>query len=573
MSDQRSEAAASLLVRGGTLIDGTGTQRRRADVRIGGGVITEVGPELRPDGEPQLDASGAFVTPGFIEGHTHFDPTLYWDPGCDTMPQHGVTTVLFGNCSLSLAPVRDSDRRLVSNTFGVIEEIPEQIFSEHIPWDWESYPEYVSSMRSRRFGVNVAGFVGLSMLRLFVIGDEAWERPSTEAERDSLSRLLDRALEAGASGLSSSYYDFAADGRLVPSGMADEVELGQLLSVTGVRRGHFEVLTAMLDPALSEKQLEMCAQLCRAADVAMTFNGFSDRDRDPSFSENYIALARRLQAQGHRIYPTMSPHPSDFMANFQGGMGFLTVPAWNELLQAGSEAEQGRMLADPTWRVRAAADWDRVPKATFPHHALDRVHIESVEREDLEPLVGQTFGSWAEGHGGHPSDALADWLEMNHLHPGLTYTVGNSKLDRVAALLRDPATIVSASDAGAHCITHCNAGDTTLLLTQYVRDRGDITLEEAVSEITSRLADVYGLGDVGQVEAGRRGDLAVFDLDELTWAKPEAVFDFPGYAKRYRRPPGGFRATVVNGTPSQIEGQSTGSLPGTWLSGKSPAKI
>jgi len=305
----------------------------------------------------------------------------------------------------------------------------------------------------------------------------------------------------------------------------------------------------------------------------MTFNGFSDRDRDPSFSEEYLALSCRLQAEGLRIYPTISPHPSEFMANFQGGMGFITVPAWNELLQAGTEAVQTHLLSDPAWRERARADWDRVPKTTFPHHALDRVYIETVDRPDLEVLVGKRFGEWARGHGGHPSDALADWMEMNKLHPGLTYTVGNSDHVRVASLLGNPATVVSASDAGAHCISHCNSGDSTLLLTSYVRDGGDLSLEQAVAEITGRLADVYGFGDIGRLQVGKRADLTVFELDALSWGAPEAANDFPDGSKRYRRPAGGYRATAVNGVLTQVDGKMTENLPGQWLPGKSPSKV
>jgi N-acyl-D-aspartate/D-glutamate deacylase len=536
-------------------------------------VVVEIGPELRDEGEAELDAGGAFVTPGFIDGHTHFDPCLFWDPGCDPMPQHGVTTVLFGNCSLSLAPVRAPDRALVSETFGVIEEIPDLVFSDYIPWDWESYPEYVASMRSRGFGVNVAGLVGLSMLRLFVLGEEAWDRASTEREREQLAGLVDEALRAGAAGLSTSYYDRGADGRLVPSALADDAELAALISVTGSHRGHFEVLSAMLDHPVSKDQLERCARMCGAADVAMTFNGFIDWDKDHSINDDYLALARRLQGEALRVYPTISPHPSEFMANWQGGMGFLVVPAWNELLQAGSEAAQSRMLSDPGWRSRAAADWDRVPKTTFPHHDLDRVRIETVRRAELEVFVGQSFGQWASNHGGHPSDALADWLEMNDLHPGLAYTTGNSNYERVGRLLGDPATVVSASDAGAHCVSHCNSGDTTLLLTRYVRDRGDLTLEQAVAEMTARPADVYGFADIGRLQVGKRADLTVFELDALTWGRPQAADDFPGNAQRYRRPAGGYRATAVNGVLTQVDGKPTNALPGEWLSGKSPAKV
>jgi N-acyl-D-aspartate/D-glutamate deacylase len=568
-----SQSKGDLLIRGGMLIDGTGRERRRADVRARDGFIVEVGSDLRPDGEEQIDAAGAFVTPGFIDGHTHFDPSLFWDPACDPMPQHGVTTVVFGNCSLSLAPVRAGDRASVSETFGVIEEIPALGFSDYVPWDWESYPEYVASMRSHSFGVNVAGFVGLSMLRLFVIGEDAWERASTDSERHRMAEVLDEAMRAGAAGLSTSYHDRGADGRLVPSAMADTAELAALIAVTGAHRAHFEMLSAMLDPPVSTQQLEQCAQLCAQSDVTLTFNGFFDWDSKPSVSDDYLALARRLQADGIRIYPTVSPHPQEFMANFQGGMGFQGVPAWNELLHAGSEETQRQMLSDPAWRARAAADWDGVRRTTFPHHRLDRVRIDTVARPELEVFVGGSLGEWVRTRDGHPSDALADWLELNDLHPGLNYTTGNSDHERVGSLLRDPATLISASDAGAHCLSHCNSGDTTLLLTRYVRERHDLSLEQAVAEMTSRLADVYGLGDLGRVEVGKRADLTVFELDALTWDMPEAVDDFPGNATRYRRPAGGYRATVVNGVVTQTDGKATAATPGGWLAAKSPSTV
>ncbi|WP_202951088.1 amidohydrolase family protein [Rhodococcus triatomae] len=535
--------------------------------------MTEIGSNLAHDGEEVVDATGAVVTPGFIDGHTHYDPSLFWDPSCDPMPQHGVTTVLFGNCSLSLAPVRQSHRAALSETFAVIEEIPELGFSDHIPWDWESYPEYVTSMSSRGFGVNVAGLVGLSALRLFVIGEEAWERPSTQEETQQMAALLDDALRAGASGFSTSYFDRGADGRLVPSAMADDAELAALLAVTGAHRGHFEVLSQMMDHPVSIDQLERCARLCGTADVAMTWNGFIDWDKDPSIIDGYLDLAHRLQAEGLRAYPTISPHPQEFMANWQGGMGFISVPAWNDLLQAPDEATQSRMLADPAWRDRAASDWDRIPKTTFPHHDLDRVRIETVERPELEQYVGDSLGSWAKSHGGHPSNALADWLQLNDLHPGLAYTTGNANPERIGSFLNDPATVVSASDAGAHIISHCNTGDTTLLLTRYVRDRGDLSLEKAIAEITSRPADLYGFDDIGRLEVGKRGDLTVFELDALNFGRPEAVFDFPGEAKRYRRPAGGYRATAVNGVLTQVDGKLTDSLPGQWLPGKNPRQI
>jgi len=561
----------NVIVRGGTLVDGTGGPSRRADVRVRAGKITEIGPGLKPDGETEIDATGAVVAPGFIDGHTHFDPSLFWDQACDPMPQHGVTTVLFGNCSLSLAPVRAAHRKQVSDTFGLIEEFPEVAFTDHVPWDWESYPDYVQSMSRRGFGVNVAGLVGLSMLRLYVLGEEAWERPSTEDERRQVVRLLEEALIAGAAGFSASFHDRGADGRHVPSAMVDDEELSALIAALGRRRGHFETIPAEVNKGRGKAMegLEQQARWCAAAGVTLTWNAFFDLQSDPTLSEDYLAFARRLQKQGLPALPTVSPRPVDFMVNWGGGMTFWALPAWNEFVQAKPAAKQ-QMLADPAWRARAARDWDSTDEGIFPHRKLDSLIISQVEAPELERFAGKPFSVWAREHGGHPSDALADWVAKNDLHPELAFTVGNHDPARLGKLLVDPATLVSASDAGAHVQGHCTSGDTTLLLTRYVRDLGLFTLEQAIAELTGRQADVYGFGDRGRVQVGKAGDLVVFDLDDLNWGDPEPVRDFPGGGLRYRRPPGGYRATVANGIVTQLGGKSTGSLPGAWLPGKQP---
>src|SRR5436309_164956 len=224
---------ADLLVQGGTVVDGTGRESFVADVRVRDGVITEVGPDLAADGEAIVDAVGAFVAPGFIDCHTHYDPSVWWDPLVDPMPQHGVTTVVTGNCSLSLTPVHAADRVAASDVFGFIEDIPVDAFATGIPWTWESYAEWRDALADHGTAVNVAALVGHSNLRVFVMGDDAWHRAATAEERARLASVLADSLAAGALGLSTSFIDQDRHGQPVPSRAADEEELRALVDALG----------------------------------------------------------------------------------------------------------------------------------------------------------------------------------------------------------------------------------------------------------------------------------------------------------------------------------------------------
>ena len=554
-----------LLVVGGEVLDGTGADPVAVDVRVRQGVIVEIGSALRPDGEAVLDATGATVAPGFLDTHTHADPMLYADPGCDPMPQHGVTTILIGNCSLSLAPVRPSEHSAVGETFGFIEDFPAVVFDETVPWSWSTYSEYTADLAGRRFGVNVAGLVGHSMLRLYVVGPEAWDRASTAGERAALAAALDDALCSGAAGLSWSYFDRGTDGRPVPSSQADDLELDELVAVLTRHRAHFEMIPPPASvPGAALARLEACARICAAHGVTMSWNGFVDRPFDRAQCDAQLALARRFQADGASIVPQISPRPIEVTVNLDQTMSLMYLPAWNEFVRADG-AEKRARLDDPVWRARAASEWDAQAQFMFPHRRLDLVRITRVTDAVLDRYVGASLQSWVDDHGGHPSDAFADWIVANDYDPGLLYVAGNDDIARVGRLCADPATVVSASDAGAHVRMFCAAGDSTLLLTRHVRERGDLTLAAAVRELTSRNADVFGFAGRGRIAPGAAGDLVVFALDELDWAEPVLLHDGPAGTPRLRRPPGGYRATVVAGVPVQLDGEATGAWPGRWL--------
>ena len=559
---------SGLLIRGGNVVDGTGAPARREDLRIADGLITEIGPGLTIGSDERvLDAGGATVAPGFIDSHTHFDPTLFWDPTCDPMPQHGVTTVLIGNCSLSLAPLHPEQREGLSAVFAYVEDMPPSVFAEAVPWTWTTFPEYLDALRALPCAVNVATQVGHTPLRMFVMGEEAWDRAATPEERRTMAAVLDEALVAGALGLSTSWFDEDAHKRPTPSVLADDDELGELFDVL-VDRGAF--LEFIPDVKTSEWRDDVArvARLTGPRGLVSTFNGiFCDNDRPERILEILDHIGE-LQAGGVQLYPQVSPRGVDVRVNWYGGMSFYGMATtWHRVVQ-GNDDEKRAMLTYPEWRRSARAEWDTTKRTMFPHRFPERVRLVEVRDPTLEPWVGRTLAELVAERSGHPSDVLADWLLENDLEPGVVgVDVTNADVEGVAAMLQHPAAIISNSDAGAHLQMMCASGDTTLLLTRHVRERGDFTLEDAVWQLTGRLASIFGMPDRGVLRSGAIADVTVFALDDLHWDKEEFVTDLPAGGPRFRRPAGGYRYTIAGGEVTQERDTLTGTRPGQLVTG------
>ncbi len=550
-----------LLVRGGKVVDGTGSAPVVGDVRVRGGRIVEVGPGLTPDGEKVLDATGAFVTSGFIDVHTHFDPSLWWDPGCDPMPVHGITTIVTGNCSLSLAPLRAEHREDLSGAFSFIEDMPEEAFRVGIPWSWETWAEYRDATNATGLAVNAAALVGHSLLRLYVMGDEAWERPASPAERAEIANLLGDCLANGGVGLSTSFADVDARGRPVPSRLADDDELMALTEVLGaMNRPVLEFVPSVRDHAEKMEHIERVHRVGSPHGVRGCWTQIvSGGER----TEELLAQARRTQAEGPGVFPQYSPRPLDISINLDRTIAFSFIPAWHKLVAADRMAKR-EMLADDWWREKARTHWDRAKMSFIPtrENSRHRIRLTEVSDEHRE-WEGRGFDELVAARGGHPSDVLADWYLEHDLDAGVTVKgMSNDDPDAAAELLADPTVIVGGSDAGAHLTMFCGVGDITLLLTRHVRDRGDLGLPEAIRRVTSESAAFFGIDDRGRIAPGFAGDLVVFDLDELTYPAEEMVADVPGGGRRMRRAAGGYRATCVEGVVTQFDGEPTGARPG-----------
>lgn len=551
-----------LLVRGGHVIDGTGAAPVRADVLGVDGRIAEIGTGLDAGGARVLDADGAYVAPGFIDTHTHLDPSLFWDRGCDPMPQHGVTTVLIGNCSLGLVPVRPDGIDELSTLFCYIEDMPRDTFAIGIPWTWERYPEYRDALGDGGLAVHAAVLLGHSAVRLYVMGADAWERAATDEERDAIAAILDDAVGAGAFGFSTSFFDADARSRPVPSRLADDAELDALLAVLGRRgRGFVEFIPDTLTPD-GVAEMARFVRMCGSHGVVSTTNVLVHNESRPGYADQMLQAFRDLRARGCALWPQVSPRTIDFRINWETSMVFMHLSEWHRIPNAPDDAARATLLRDPRWRAAARAQWDGNDRGMFPTRHPRRIRFVEVTDPALEPWLGRTLADLVDARGGHPSDVLADWVLENDLRPGVLVTgVANSDVDEVARLLVQPDTLVASSDAGAHVQMMCAAGDTTLYLTRHVRDRGDLPVEQAVHELTAKQADVFGFGDRGRVAPGLAADLTVFALDELHWDEDVFVDDLPGGSRRLRRPPGGYRYTIANGEVTQEGGTLTGATP------------
>ena len=553
-----------VIIRGGTVVDGTGAPAFEADVRVRDGVIAEVGPALTPDGEFEVDARGAHVIPGIIDNHTHLDGAMWWDDGLDPLPASGNTSMVFGNCGNSIAPLAGDQRDEIVDLLCFLEDLPVEAFHQLIPWTWERWPEYVDALRSRPTTVHAGGYVGHLALRTYVMGEAGWERAATPQEIDRMCEILDEGLAVGALGLSLNIFDKDRRLRLVPGYFATDDELSALFRVVARHRpATVQTITRFNDREHDISDGERLGRLLKAAGVRGYWPGMPMNVRDADHRPVVWDAHHRMQADGADLWPVIGFKPLAPFFSFERSIVFQRVPAWNEWVN-GPADDKLRLLADPAWRDRARSDWDNRTRSSLSR--VDRPHemILSHSETGAGPL-GISLADFAEQRGLHVSDAMAEWVLANgvgSLMVGLPETLDEADIVRA---IREPRTLPNINDSGAHQQLFAAAGEHVYLLSHYVRDTGQLTIEEGVHALTGRAAEFFGLHDRGVVAPGKVADLAVFALDEIELGEEERRWDVPHGTWRLVRRPAGFRATIVAGTPTWLDGAPTDARPGTVL--------
>jgi N-acyl-D-aspartate/D-glutamate deacylase len=523
----------------------------------------EIAAGLEPDGETIVDAAGAYVAPGFIESHSHFDGAMWWDPGCDPLPAYGTTTAIIGNCGLTVAPLSAATRPSMVELFCFIEDLPLAAFERAIPWTWEDWPEYRAAVDANPASVNVGAFVGHQALRTFVMGAEAWERPASPGERAQIASVLDRALTAGGLGFSTTFMDTDRHNREVPSRRADDAEFAAVIDVLARHPGStFQFVPRFMQPEHWERDLERVAALCGARGVRGNYPGLRAAAQYRDEFAYRLPVTEALRARGVDFWAAFSAAPSYVNLHFERSIMWHGVLSWHEMVN-GPAADKERLLADPEWRARARAEWDACTYNLAPIRSPERLLLAGSQR-DL-PIEAPSLGDLATATRRHPSDALAEWLLTHGL--ASTLRTAPQELDDAAnlALLRDPHTVAAISDAGAHIQMFNGAGNATWMLAHFVRDTGQCGVEEIVHAVTGKLAEHFGLVDRGTLAVGQAGDLTVFALDEIDLRPDERVDDVPGGSWRYTRAPAGYRATAVSGVLTFDGGAATEARPGRFL--------
>jgi N-acyl-D-aspartate/D-glutamate deacylase len=564
-----------MLIKNGTVVDGTGAPAFAADVRIANGEITEVGPDLAEQGERVFDATGCYVTPGFIESHTHYDASMWWQPDLDPLPGYGATTMIMGNCGFSMAPLHESKeaRDEVMGIFSFFEDIPIEPFKQFVSWDWNTWSEYRASFEKRiEVPLNYASFVGHIPLRLAAMGVEAWERAATPEEIAKMCDLLDDALAAGALGLSDNMHDHDGDNRPVPSMLAEDDEFLALFDVMD-RYPHtcYQIIVDTFMRMNGPANLNRLEKLLAGRKIRVQIaGGIPTLDFQAQIREPMEKSIESMRAAGIDVWPGVAHVSPTSTLSLVKSLIFAQSNdyVWHEVVLAETHEEKRRLLADPDWRARARESWDT---QAWDHSPLKNPQeLLLIDSENGTGPINITLQQFAEERGLHRSDAMADWILEN----GTLSTVHMAPFPKdealTIALMRDPKTVGNISDAGAHLQMLCGGGENALLLTQYVRDEKSMALEEAVHVMTGKLAEHFFLQDRGVIAPGKRADVVVFNLEEVQRQQMEKAWDMPdgkgGTTWRFTRKPMPTRLTLVNGVPTFENGAFTGNKPGQFLS-------
>jgi len=548
-----------LLIKNGRIIDGSGRPAYHGDVGVAKGKIVELG-RLSGSARQTIEADGRVVSPGFVDNHCHYDAQVVWDPLCTYSCHHGSTTVIIGNCSLALAPVKPEAREKLAGMLSYVEAIPMDVLQAGVPWSWETFPEYMTSI-GRRLGVNVGTLVGHSAVRLYAMGEECSDRDATPAELETMRRVVRESIEAGALGLSitrnMNHFDVA--GKRIPAACAPESELFALADVlreagTGVMQ-----CGGGTNPELKDKLLSRISEACGRP---IMYNTLLEQARQPGRWKTHLAHVEETVKQGIRAIPLCNPGSVVNRFTMKNCQVFRSMPTWLPILQ-GPDADKLTAYSNPTIRAKLREEVDAPlgPDSTFSKR-WDLMFVEEPKLAKNRGLAGKHIAEIAKAKGQHPLDAFLDLAVEDNLET--VYSLGEINMDTeaVAQILGSPYAVVGLTDGGAHVQFHSNVSNPTRLLGYWVREKHIMSLEHAVRRLTYDSASAFGIYDRGLVQPGMAADLVVFDPDTVAPRKEDVVHDFPANGWRMRELADGIHYTVVNGEVLLEKGEHTGAHPG-----------
>ncbi|MEI7591849.1 MAG: amidohydrolase family protein [Actinomycetes bacterium] len=564
-----------LVIRGGTVVDGTGSDSYVADVAISNGIITDVG-SVPAEGREEIDADGLLVTPGFVDIHTHFDGQVTWDPMLTPSCWHGATTVVMGNCGVGFAPVKPDRHEWLIGLMEGVEDIPGAALSAGIDWNWETFPEYLNAVDVTSKMLDVAVFVPHGAVRGYVMGDRgAKNEPASPDDIAAMAAIVREGVQAGALGFSTSrtIAHMAIDGEPVPGTFAAEDELFGIGSVLGeLGTGIFELAPAGAlgeDLAAPEREMAWMRRLAKAIHRPVTF-AMTQNDHDPTAWKRMLDLCSAAAADGANVRPQVAGRPVNLLLGLHTFHPFAYCPTWGGLGFLPIEAKVAHMR-DPITREKLLTEAEDIdPMFT---HFLDPERIFPMGSEpDYEPPKDSSLAAQARREGRTPNEVfydalLADDGENLVMRPLLNYTDFN--LDAVREMLLHPTTTWGLGDGGAHCGTTCDASTPTSMMALWARDRayGRIPIETVVRMMTSDTADLVGLSDRGRLAPGMLGDVNVIDFAGLRLPRPEMIHDLPGDARRFVQGASGYVATVKRGQVILRDGVDQGDRPGQLVRG------
>ena len=560
-----------LVIKNGVVIDGSGLPRFRADVGVRHGKIVTIG-RINERAREVLDADGHVVAPGFIDGHTHMDAQVFWDPLGTSSCYHGITTVVMGNCGFTLAPCAVENKSMVIRNLQRAEDISPAAMEAGIRWSWTTYPEFLDTLERLPKGINYAGYVGHSAVRTFVMGERAFEAQASEDELGAMERQVRDALRAGAMGFTTSRSPSheTPDGRPVASRVADWSEIRRLAGVMGeLGAGIMEIAGEGVDrqagnPGVRDWHVRL-RDLAVETGRPITFGVFSRRDA-PGVWKQYLDLLDETAAMGGRMFAQAHSRSLSALLSFKTQMPFDRLPVWKELRQL-PLAEQRQKLRDPELRkklVEATAERDTKKALGTEARPGD---YEWLWVFDTVEGPHRSVAEVARERKQHPAETMIELALDKDLDLFFLMPVANEDQDIALEIMRHPRTVTTFSDSGAHVSQLMDSSLQTHLLYHWVRTKQAFTLEQAVRMLTLVPATLWGFHDRGLLREGMAADFCVFDPDTIMAEMPEVVDDLPAGARRLVQQTRGIAATVVNGEILLRDGKHTGALPGQLLRG------